>query len=220
MHLWYTYIGAQRHHYRVMPFITGSWEISFEFESRKDVVHIFNNLLRRQIGSRLPTVEYLCKKPEIVFDTFKGYENEDIALNTGMILKEMLRHEPLCKILLWSDQCVSSYLLLSSVTWLNTGSIHSPTTLKREHLEFHVMHLPITRYILRMHAVTCFSWICRQETLTRHKPMVAEYLEKNYDRVRMSVSSSVNARLIPNYSSSLPTPLSFFLPTMSRNVNL
>jgi calcium binding protein 39 len=69
-------------------------------------VHIFNNLLRRQIGSRWPTVEYLCKRGDVVFETLKGYENEDIALNTGMILKEMLRHESLCKLLLWSDQCV------------------------------------------------------------------------------------------------------------------
>lgn len=76
----------------------------FEFEARKDVVQIFNNLLRRQIGSRFPTVEYLCAKHEVVFAALAGYENEEIALNTGMILKEMLRHEQLCKILLYSDQ--------------------------------------------------------------------------------------------------------------------
>lgn len=78
----------------------------FEFEARKDVVQIFNNLLRRQIGSRSPTVEYLISKPEIVFAALAGYENEDVALNTGMILKEMLRSEPLAKILLYSDQYV------------------------------------------------------------------------------------------------------------------
>ena len=77
-----------------------------EFESRKDVVQIFNNLLRRQIGSRFPTVEYLCSKPDVLFAAFDGYGNEEIALNTGMILREMLRHEPLAKILLYSDQCV------------------------------------------------------------------------------------------------------------------
>ena len=77
-----------------------------EFESRKDVVQIFNHLLRRQIGTRFPTVEYLVSKPDILFATLAGYENEEIALNTGMILKEMLRHEQLCKILLYSDQCV------------------------------------------------------------------------------------------------------------------
>ncbi|KAE9390086.1 Mo25-like protein [Gymnopus androsaceus JB14] len=68
------------------------------------VVQIFNNLLRRQIGTRWPTVEYLSGKPEVVFSTLAGYENEEIALNTGMILKEMLRHEQLAKILLYSDK--------------------------------------------------------------------------------------------------------------------
>jgi calcium binding protein 39 len=83
-----------------------------EFESRKDVVQIFNNLLRRQIGSRSPTVEYLVAKPEILFATLAGYENEDVALNTGMILREMLRYEPLCKILLHSEQYVSYFRIV------------------------------------------------------------------------------------------------------------
>lgn len=78
-----------------------------EFESRKDAVQVFNHLLRRQIGSRYPTVEYLAAKPDVLFAVFKGYENEEIALNTGMILKETLRHEALCKILLYSDSYVS-----------------------------------------------------------------------------------------------------------------
>ncbi|KDN39548.1 ARM repeat-containing protein [Tilletiaria anomala UBC 951] len=76
----------------------------FEFEAKKDVSQIFNNLLRRQIGSRLPTVEYLSQKPEIIFIALRGYENADVALNTGIILREMLRHEPLAKILLHSDK--------------------------------------------------------------------------------------------------------------------
>lgn len=75
-----------------------------EFESRKDVVAIFNNLLRRQIGSRWPTVDYISGKKDIVFAALSGYENEDIALNTGMILREMLKHEALAKILLYSEQ--------------------------------------------------------------------------------------------------------------------
>lgn len=83
-----------------------------EFESRKDVVQIFNNLLRRQIGSRFPTVEYLNSKPEVLFAAFDGYANEEIALNTGMILREMLRHEPLAKSLLYSDQYVAGYSVL------------------------------------------------------------------------------------------------------------
>lgn len=79
----------------------------FEFEARKDVVQIFNNLLRRQIGTRHPTVEYISGKHDVIFATLAGYENEEIALNTGMILKEMLKSEQLAKILLYSDKCVA-----------------------------------------------------------------------------------------------------------------
>lgn len=35
------------------------------------------------------------------------YENAEVALNTGMILREMLRHEPLARTLLYSDKCVT-----------------------------------------------------------------------------------------------------------------
>lgn len=78
----------------------------FDFESRKDVVQIFNALLRRQIGNRLPTVEYICARHDVVFAALAGYGNEEIALNTGMILREMLKHDQLAKILLYSDQWV------------------------------------------------------------------------------------------------------------------
>ena len=77
----------------------------FEFEARKDVTQIFNNLLRRQIGSRWPTVEYLSSRSDVIFAALDGYRNAEVALNTGMILKEMIRHESLAKILLYSPRC-------------------------------------------------------------------------------------------------------------------
>jgi len=100
----------------------------FEFEARKDVVQIFNNLMRRQIGSRSPTVEYLTTKPEIIFAALAGYENEEIALNTGMILKEMLRSEQLAKILLYSDQYVTDEPTNPAELTGAIDSTRSPTT--------------------------------------------------------------------------------------------
>ncbi|KAI6038513.1 mo25 protein [Pisolithus marmoratus] len=121
----------------------------FDFESRKDVVQIFNNLLRRQIGNRLPTVEYICaRREDVVFSALAGYGNEEIALNTGMILREMLKHEQLAKILLYSDQF---YMFPHYIETTSFG-------------------------------VSCDAFANLKETLTRHKPMVAEYLDKNYDR--------------------------------------
>ncbi|KAA0701779.1 Calcium-binding protein 39 MO25alpha [Triplophysa tibetana] len=71
---------------------------------KKDVAQIFNNILRRQIGTRTPTVEYMCTQQNILFMLLRGYESPDIALNCGIMLRECIRHEPLAKITLCSDQ--------------------------------------------------------------------------------------------------------------------
>ncbi|CAG8549272.1 10669_t:CDS:2 [Paraglomus brasilianum] len=76
----------------------------FEFEAKKDVSQISNNLLRRQVGSLTPTVDYLNNRPEILFTLLKGYENQETALICGLILKECLRHESLSKIIMYSQQ--------------------------------------------------------------------------------------------------------------------
>jgi calcium binding protein 39 len=115
---------------------------------------------------RWPTVDHIAGKPEIVFAAFKGYENEEIALNTGMIVREMLRHESLCKILLHSEQSVS------------------PSSRRR------TAHDPHDRFYMYPHyietttfGVSCDAYTNLKETLTKHKTIVAEFLDKNYDRV-------------------------------------
>ncbi|CAE6461874.1 unnamed protein product [Rhizoctonia solani] len=120
----------------------------FEFEARKDAAQVFSLLLRRQIGSRSPTVEYIVTRESIVFDALKGYEIEEVALSTGSILREMLKHEPIARILLNSDQFYSFPHYIEDTTF----------------------------------GVSCDAFANLKETLTRHKPMVAEYLEANYDR--------------------------------------
>ena len=41
-------------------------------QGKKDVCQIFNNILRRQIGTRSPTVEYFCSHQEVLFVLQKG----------------------------------------------------------------------------------------------------------------------------------------------------
>lgn len=64
-----------------------------EFETRKDAVQIFNNLLRRN-GSETAVSE---RTGEVLSILVEGYNNGDIALNCGAILKECIRHEGLTK---------------------------------------------------------------------------------------------------------------------------
>ena len=42
-------------------------------QAKKDLALVFNNLLRRQAGSRYPTVEYIYKSPDILDNLVKGY---------------------------------------------------------------------------------------------------------------------------------------------------
>lgn len=61
--------------------------------------------LRRSKGDFVPANELLQALTELAHGR---YENPEVALNTGMILREMLRHEPLARTLLYSDRSVSS----------------------------------------------------------------------------------------------------------------
>lgn len=74
----------------------------FEFEAKKDIILIFNNMLRRTTGNRAPFVEYICSHAELLNTLVLGYESADIALQCGAMLRECIRHEALAKIILYS----------------------------------------------------------------------------------------------------------------------
>lgn len=88
-----------------------------EFEAKKDVAQIFNNILRRQIGTRSPTVEYICTRPEILFDLIRGYDKHDIALVCGSMLRECARHEALAKIMINSDHFYEFFTFVEGSTF-------------------------------------------------------------------------------------------------------
>ncbi|XP_038050023.1 calcium-binding protein 39-like [Patiria miniata] len=74
-----------------------------DFEAKKDVAQIYNNVLRRQIGNRMPAVDYICSYKEILFILCKGYENQQIALNCGIMLRDSIRFYELASIILKSE---------------------------------------------------------------------------------------------------------------------
>ncbi|XP_065185240.1 calcium-binding protein 39-like [Sycon ciliatum] len=89
-----------------------------DFESRKDIVLIFNNLLRRNVGGRQPTVEYIISsKPEIIGLLFHGYENPSIALNCGMMMRECVRYEQLAKLILKHEDFFCLFKLVELPTF-------------------------------------------------------------------------------------------------------
>lgn len=75
-----------------------------DFESKKVVAQIFNCILRRQIGTRLPTVEYFLDNEEILFKLLDGYETPEVALNCGIMLRECMKYEPLARKVLFDGR--------------------------------------------------------------------------------------------------------------------
>lgn len=65
--------------------ITSLW--AWFWQAKKDTAQIFNNVLRRQIGTRSPTVEYLCSKSDLMFILVKGLVADLLPLPHFLILQ-------------------------------------------------------------------------------------------------------------------------------------
>jgi len=72
------------------------------FEARKDLVTIFGNLIRRKNGNRFVTVEYLEKEVAILDAMTLGYEQGEVALTCGQLLRHCLEYETLARYLLYA----------------------------------------------------------------------------------------------------------------------
>jgi len=65
-----------------------------DFEGKKDWVQIFSILVRRQIGTRYPTVEHLiANSSTFIPELMNSYLNANIALACGSMLRDYLKHD-------------------------------------------------------------------------------------------------------------------------------
>lgn len=92
-----------------------------EFDSRKVVVLLFNSLLKRKVGSRSPTVDYLLTKHKLMAFLMRGPEFPEISLNTGLMLREAIKHEAITKCVLYDP------LFWKYFDYVNTDSFETST---------------------------------------------------------------------------------------------
>lgn len=132
-----------------------------EFEAKKDVVAIFNGLLRRQVADRLTTVEYLCTREATIVELSKSYSVTGTALQCGQILRECIKHEQLAKVLL-----------------IPTGTVASNGTAIKDRSEIwnYFDYIENSTFDIASDAFSTFRML-----LTLHKALAAEFMEANYD---------------------------------------
>lgn len=117
-----------------------------KFEARKDFVTVFCNVLRREKGTRLITVEYIASHETLLSSLIDGLDDQDVAFSCGAILRECLRYEEICKVVLLGP---------------------------RFHEFFGFVQCP-------QFDVASDAFLTLKEVLTRHKQLVATFLESNY----------------------------------------
>ncbi len=109
---------------------------------------VFSNLLRRQIDGEYAAVGWLEARAELLLTLLRGYEQPEVAINYGSMLRECMRHERLARRLL--DEPTAFPTLFRH--------IESP------HFD-----------------VASDAYASARDLLTKHKAVVADYLQANYD---------------------------------------
>ncbi|XP_027184561.1 putative MO25-like protein At5g47540 [Coffea eugenioides] len=72
-------------------------------ETRKDVTQVVANLQRQQVQSRLIACDYLEANIDLMDILIGGYENPDMALHYGAMLRECIRHQTVARYVLESE---------------------------------------------------------------------------------------------------------------------
>ncbi|XP_072990716.1 putative MO25-like protein At5g47540 isoform X1 [Typha latifolia] len=72
-------------------------------ETRKDATQVVANLQRQLVHSRLIASDYLETNKDLLDILVSGYENMDIALHYGAMLRECIRHQSIARYVLESE---------------------------------------------------------------------------------------------------------------------
>nr|XP_016506019.1 PREDICTED: putative MO25-like protein At5g47540 [Nicotiana tabacum] len=76
---------------------------NLNLETRKDATQVVANLQRQQVQSRLIACDYLEANIDLMDILILGYENTDMALHYGAMLRECIRHQSVAKYVLESQ---------------------------------------------------------------------------------------------------------------------
>jgi calcium binding protein 39 len=159
------------------------------FESRKDAQVIFSTAFRyKRPGQSDPEVLHhiVTFRPEIIIALCRGYDRRESAMPCGGVLREALKYDAICALLLYDEPTEDGHALdLGNVNpdlpssgngvlwnffdWIDKGAFEVSAD------AFNTFRVPSS---LERHGDWADS---TQEILTKHKTLVATYLQTNFD---------------------------------------
>ncbi|KAL7218781.1 hypothetical protein ACSBR2_011948 [Camellia fascicularis] len=138
--------------------------------ARQDATHVVANLQRQRVNSRLIASEYMEQNVDLVDILVPGYEDSDIALSYGALLRDCIRHQVAARYTLESEHMKKFFDYIQSpnfdiasdavVTFKELLTRHKSTVadfLSRNYewffQEYNSKLLASPNYITRRHAV-------------------------------------------------------------------
>ena len=148
----------------------------FPFEARKDTQTIISNVFRfRAPGSSSSEPdalkEVLVRQPEIIVALCNGYERRESASPCGGILKEALKWDAVAAVILY-DEPLPDGKTVNIFSEVDTTSQSSGDGVFWKFFKW----IDKSSLEVSADAFDCFRMI-----LTKHKPLVAQYINTNFD---------------------------------------
>ncbi|KAK9227755.1 hypothetical protein WN943_012811 [Citrus x changshan-huyou] len=139
-------------------------------EARKDATQVVANLQRQQVHSKLIASDYLEANIDLLDILIAGYENTDMALHYGAMLRECIRHQSVARYVLESQHMKKFFDYIQLPNFDIAADAAATFKLYFGLLSYADANVRVT-----------LLYTLLQELLTRHKSTVAEFLSKNYD---------------------------------------
>lgn len=151
------------------------------FEARKDTQTIISNIFRFRQPGNIPSAnnnsepdalrEVIRKQPEIIIALCNGYSRRESASACGGILKEALKHDAVAAVILY-DEPRSDGTVLDIYSDVD---VSHPASGKGTFWKFFTW-IDQSSFEVSADAFDCFRLI-----LTKHKSLVAQYINTNFD---------------------------------------
>lgn len=146
------------------------------FEARKDTQTIISNIFRfRNPGSASPEPdalkEVLHRQPEIIIALCNGYERRESASSCGGILKEALKWDAVAAVILYDEPSSDG----RTTDIYNDVDVTKPSSGKGVFWKFFGW-IDKSSFEVSADAFDCFRLI-----LTKHKQLVSQYFNTNFD---------------------------------------
>ncbi|KAF7150995.1 hypothetical protein RHSIM_Rhsim02G0017000 [Rhododendron simsii] len=142
------------------------------WEARKDLVHCWSMLLKQQVGSTCCCVEYIENHLELLDFLVVCYDNKEIALNCGNILRECIKIPTLAKV------CIAAFAVFGNTSFavFDTFMVLFRYILESPSFELFFKYVELPNFDIASDAFSTFK-----DLLTKHEDAVSEYLTAHYD---------------------------------------